>query len=81
MHYPSNSGSLGNYWMPFTPNRQFKAAMRMLVEAAGIYYRSDNGRNILDGTAGLWCVNAGHARPEIASAVGAELERLGYAPS
>ncbi|NIJ17900.1 aspartate aminotransferase family protein [Sphingobium vermicomposti] len=53
----------------------------MLVEASGMYYRSGDGREILDGTAGLWCVNAGHGRKEIASAVAAQLESLDYAPS
>ena len=72
---------LDAYWMPFTPNRRFKAAPRMLVEASGMYYRSGDGRDILDGTGGLWCVNAGHGRKEIASAVAAQMERLDYAPS
>ena len=53
----------------------------MLVEASGMHYRTDDGRDILDGTAGLWCVNAGHGRKEIASAVAAQLESLDYAPS
>ena len=77
----NNSVALDAYWMPFTPNRKFKAAPRMLVEATGMHYRSDDGREILDGTAGLWCVNAGHGRKEIASAVAAQLESLDYAPS
>ena len=77
----TNSVALDAYWMPFTPNRKFKAAPRMLVEASGMYYRSDDGRDILDGSAGLWCVNAGHGRKEIASAVAAQLEGLDYAPS
>ena len=60
---------LETYWMPFTANRQFKAHPRLMVGAEGMYYRSLDGRKILDGTAGLWCVNAGHARPEIAEAL------------
>ena len=67
--------------MPFTPNRRFKTSPRMLVGASGMYYRTDDDRQILDGTAGLWCVNAGHGRKEIASAVAAQLENLDYAPS
>ncbi len=51
---------LDAYWMPFTANRQFKQSPRMLVSAKGMHYRSDDGRSILDGTAGLWCCNAGH---------------------
>ena len=78
---PANRLDTQSYWMPFTANRQFKAAPRMLVSADGMYYRSDDGRTILDGTAGLWCVNAGHARHEITDAVGHQLATLDYAPS
>jgi beta-alanine--pyruvate transaminase len=67
--------------MPFTANRQFKKRPRMLVAAEGMYYRSDDGRKILDGTAGLWCVNAGHGRRQIAEAVGAQVRELDYAPA
>ena len=77
----ANRTDLSAYWMPFTANRQFKAAPRMLVSASGMYYRSDDGREVIDGTAGLWCVNAGHARPEIAQAVQRQLMSLDYAPS
>jgi beta-alanine--pyruvate transaminase len=67
-------------WMPFTANRQFKAAPRLLVSAEGMYYRSNDGRKILDGTAGLWCCNAGHAHPKIVEAVREQVLRLDYAP-
>jgi beta-alanine--pyruvate transaminase len=77
----TNAPSLDAYWMPFTANRQFKQAPRQLVEARGMYYRSDDGRQVLDGTAGLWCVNAGHGRDEIADAVSRQLRTLDYAPS
>jgi beta-alanine--pyruvate transaminase len=77
----SNTPSMDEYWMPFTANRQFKAAPRMLVAAKGMYYTSDDGRTVLDGTAGLWCVNAGHGRREIADAVGEQLLALDFAPS
>ena len=77
----ANRTDLSAYWMPFTANRQFKASPRMLVSASGMYYRADDGHEILDGTAGLWCVNAGHARPEIAAAVHHQLMSLDYAPS
>ncbi|QRM32861.1 aspartate aminotransferase family protein [Microvirga sp. VF16] len=76
-----NSFRLDSYWMPFTANRQFKAAPRLLTRAEGMYYRSDDNRQILDGTAGLWCVNAGHGRREIADAVGRQLFTMDYAPS
>jgi beta-alanine--pyruvate transaminase len=68
-------------WLPFTANRQFKAAPRLLVRASGMYYWTADGRQILDGVAGLWCVNAGHARREITEAVAAQLETLDYGPS
>lgn len=80
-HDLANRTDMSAYWMPFTANRQFKAAPRMLVSASGMFYRTDDGRDILDGTAGLWCVNAGHARPEIATAVQRQLMTLDYAPS
>jgi beta-alanine--pyruvate transaminase len=72
---------LESYWMPFTANRQFKAKPRLMASANGMYYRSTDGREILDGTAGLWCVNAGHARREIADAVAKQVMTLDYAPA
>jgi beta-alanine--pyruvate transaminase len=65
--------------MPFTANRQFKAAPRMLVSASGLYYQTDDGREIIDGIAGMWCVNAGHGRPEIIDAIKAQADRMDYA--
>src|SRR5579872_6359956 len=67
--------------MPFTANRQYKANPRLLVSAKGMYYRSADGTEVMDGTAGLWCVNAGHGREEIAQAVGRQLETLDFAPT
>jgi beta-alanine--pyruvate transaminase len=77
----SNMTSLDHYWMPFTANRSFKQSPRMLVSAAGMHYTSADGRRVMDGTAGLWCVNAGHGRREIADAVGRSLLNIDYAPS
>ncbi|MBX7183648.1 MAG: aspartate aminotransferase family protein [Vicinamibacteria bacterium] len=71
---------LDAFWMPFTANRQFKQAPRMLVKAEGMHYTSDDGRKVLDGTAGLWCVNAGHCRPTIVEAVRRQVGELDYAP-
>jgi beta-alanine--pyruvate transaminase len=76
-----NTPSMDAFWMPFTANRRFKASPRLLVEASGMYFTSDDGRRVLDGTAGLWCVNAGHGRAEIAEAVRTQLLALDYAPS
>ncbi|HEY8876271.1 MAG TPA: aminotransferase class III-fold pyridoxal phosphate-dependent enzyme, partial [Roseateles sp.] len=60
---------LDAYWMPFTANRQFKQAPRLLTQADGMFFRDDKGREVLDGIAGLWCVNAGHNRPKIVKAI------------
>ncbi len=68
------------YWMPFTANRQFKKAPRLLARAAGMHYWDDHGRQILDGVAGLWCVNAGHARPRIVQAIQQQAAELDFAP-
>lgn len=72
---------LSNFWMPFTANRQYKAAPRLLVSAKGMYYTSHDGRQILDGTGGLWCVNAGHCRDEIAAAISRAAATLDFAPT
>ena len=72
---------MGAYWMPFTANRQFKKAPRMLSRSAGMYYWDDKGRQILDAAAGLWCVNAGHTRPKIVQAIQAQAAELDFAPS
>ena len=77
----SNELDLSHYWMPFTANRQFKNAPRLLATAQGVHYRTIDGREILDGTAGLWCVNAGHGRREIARAVEEQLINLDYVPA
>jgi beta-alanine--pyruvate transaminase len=68
------------YWMPFTANRQFKKAPRLLARSDGMYYWTPEGRQVLDGVAGLWCVNAGHARPKIVQAIAAQAAEMDYAP-
>jgi beta-alanine--pyruvate transaminase len=73
--------SLATFWMPFTANRQFKAQPRLLVAAQDMHYTAMDGRSILDATAGLWCVNAGHCRPSIASAIAQQAQQLDYAPT
>ena len=72
---------LSAFWMPFTANRQFKKSPRMLVAAKDMHYTTSDGRQILDGTAGLWCVNAGHARPRIVEAIANQAAELDYAPA
>ncbi|HEY9105144.1 MAG TPA: aspartate aminotransferase family protein [Roseateles sp.] len=71
---------LDAYWMPFTANRQFKQAPRLLTKADGMYFRDDKGREVLDGIAGLWCVNAGHNRPKIVQAIQNQAAELDFAP-
>ena len=69
------------YFMPYTANREFKKAPRMVERAEGMYYYTPDGRKVLDGTSGLWCVNAGHCRPKIAEAIAAQAKKLDFAPS
>ena len=71
---------LDSWWMPFTPNRQFKSAPMLLARAEGMHYFTPEGRPVLDGASGLWCVNAGHGRREIVEAVAAAMTELDYAP-
>lgn len=73
--------NLDAYWMPFTPNRQFKAHPRMFVGAEGMYYRTSDGRKVLDGIAGLWCCAAGHKRREIGEAISRQFDTLDYSPA
>ena len=72
--------SLEAYWMPFTASRQFKQAPRLLAKASGMHYWTPEGREILDACAGLWCVNAGHARPRIVRAIAEQAQELDFAP-
>jgi len=72
---------LANFWMPFTANRRFKEAPRLLESARGMYYSTPDGRQVLDGTAGLWCVNAGHGREEIVRAVAEQVAKMDFAPT
>ena len=69
------------FWMPFTPNRQFKAAPRLVASAQGVNYRTPDGREVLDGTSGLWCVGAGHRHPRIAEAMKRQIDTLDFASS
>ncbi|MBP0439236.1 aspartate aminotransferase family protein [Tianweitania sediminis] len=72
---------LSAFWMPFTSNRQFKQTPRMLVAAKDMHYTTADGRQVMDGTAGLWCVNAGHCRPKIVEAIQHQAAELDYAPA
>ncbi len=77
----SAATELDAFWMPFTANRQFKANPRLLARADGMHYWTADGREVLDGVAGLWCVNAGHGRKEIAAAVNEQLLTMEFAPT
>jgi beta-alanine--pyruvate transaminase len=72
---------LNAFWMPFTANRQFKQSPRMFVSAKDMHFTTTDGRKVLDGTAGLWCVNAGHCRPKITEAIQSQAAELDYAPA
>src|SRR5262249_40023685 len=72
---------LDAFWMPFTATRQFKSNPRLLARAEGMYYWTQDGRQVLDAVAGLWCVNAGHTRKEITEAVTKQLSVMEYAPA
>ena len=84
-HYSAEATSapehMEAFWMPFTANRQFKHRPRLLAGAEGMYYRSVDGREILDGTGGLWCCNAGHARKRIVDAVSQQIATMDFAPT
>ena len=76
----SAPASLDAFWMPFTASRQFKSAPRMLAKAKDMHYWTPEGRQVLDAVAGLWCVNAGHARPKIVKAIAEQAEEMDFAP-
>ncbi len=72
---------LDPYWMPFTANRSFKQTPRLFASAKDMHYTTVDGRKVLDGVAGLWCVNAGHCRPKIVEAIQREAANMDYGPS
>ena len=81
LHQIPNTIKTDSFWMPFTANRQFKKAPRLFSSAEGMHYTTVDGRKVIDGSAGLWCVNAGHGRKQIAAAVERQLMNLDFAPS
>jgi len=81
-HLEQTAGlDMSNFWMPFTANKQFKAAPRMFKKAKGMYYTTVDDRQVIDAVAGLWCVNAGHGREEIVKAVTEQMSAMDYAPT
>ncbi len=78
---PARRNDLEAYWMPFTANRQFKANPRLFVGAQGMYYKTSDGRDVLDGIAGMWCCNAGHGRQRIVEAIARQAAEMDYSPA
>jgi beta-alanine--pyruvate transaminase len=78
---PLSRTDMEAFWMPFTANRQFKEQPRLFVSAKDMHYTTADGRQVLDGTAGLWCVNAGHCRPQIVEAIHQQVATMDYAPA
>ena len=78
---PARRNDLDAYWMPFTANRQFKANPRLFVGAEGMYYKTSDGRDVLDGIAGMWCCNAGHGRKRIVEAIARQAAEMDYSPA
>ena len=73
--------NLEHYWMPFTDNRRFKAKPKLVASAKDMYYTTTEGKQVLDGLATLWCVNAGHGRPRIVEAIRKQAGELDFAAS
>jgi beta-alanine--pyruvate transaminase len=73
------TNDLDAFWIPFTPNRAFKRAPRLLARAKDMYYFTPDGHRVLDGLAGLWCSNAGHNRDPIVAAIARQAAELDYA--
>jgi beta-alanine--pyruvate transaminase len=78
---PSRPNNLDAFWMPYTDNKYFKGTPRMLARAEGMSYFTPEGKEILDGTAGLWCCNAGHGRREITEAIQKQAAVMDFAPT
>ena len=78
---PPRPNNLEAFWMPFTANRAYKSSPRLLARAEGMHYYTSEGREIIDGTAGLWCVNAGHGRREITEAIQRQAATMDFAPT
>lgn len=79
MNVQHKTNDLSAFWMPFTANQQFKKNPRIFVGADRMHYITDDGRRVLDGTSGLWCVNAGHCRPKIVEAIQKQVATLDFA--
>jgi len=79
--FDPSPNNLEAFWMPFTANRQFKSKPRLFVGAENMHYTTIEGRQVLDGTAGLWCCNAGHGRKKISEAVARQIQQMDYAPA
>jgi len=81
MNHIPRPNNLEAFWMPYSDNKYFKDTPRMLARAEGMHYYTPEDKPILDGTAGLWCCNAGHGRREIIEAIQKQAEILDFAPT
>jgi len=77
----SSPNAIDAVWLPFTPNRQFKSQPRIIARGQGMYYYDPQGRELLDGLAGLWCSLAGHGQKRITDAVATQMQELDFAPT
>jgi beta-alanine--pyruvate transaminase len=73
--------NLDAFWMPYSDNKYFKSTPRLLARAEGMSYFTQDGQEVLDGTAGLWCCNAGHGRREIVEAIQKQAAVMDFAPT
>jgi beta-alanine--pyruvate transaminase len=78
---PPKPNDMDAYWMPFTGNRQFKANPRLMASADGMYFKTTDGRDVLDGVSAMWCCNAGHNRPRIVEAIRQQVGEMDYSPA
>src|SRR5256885_14172083 len=78
---PSVPNDLEAFWVPFTPNRAFKKAPRLIVRAKGMHYYTVDGKAVIDGSAGMWCCNAGHNRDPIVAAIQQQAAEPAYPPA
>ncbi|MEA2929638.1 MAG: beta-alanine--pyruvate transaminase [Hyphomicrobiales bacterium] len=78
---PTVPNDLASFWVPFTPNRAFKKAPRLIVRAKDMHYYTVDGKAVLDGSAGMWCCNAGHNRASIVQAIQDQAAELDYPPA
>src|SRR5256885_15938137 len=78
---PTVPNDLEAFFVPFTPNRAFKKAPRLIARAKEMHYYTPESKPIIDGSAGMWCCNAGHNRDPIVAAIQQQAAALGHPPA